>query len=196
MGSGRDADGRRPESQFVAVCRRVVAQARFFPHRPGERRKSAAVWLLAALSRRPRCEVSWPRLRAGLCYKSARACSKIRHGPARQAWLGVVKKVSHGVSPHRAWLVGGRWSNSGLASAGGRGILFLSPAQKVHNVLAFLPRHLFHNQVFNPIFRPAPDLRPYGEDSRPRWKQRDSEAGVTPLCASWPAYPPTPGAGR
>jgi len=31
---------------------------------------------------------------------------------------------------------------------------------KNHNVLAFLPRHLFHNQVFNSFFRPAPGLRP------------------------------------
>jgi len=57
---------------------------------------------------------------------------------------------------------------------------------------------------FQPIFRPAPDLHPCGgltsalkgRAKRPRWKLRDSEAGVAPGCGGWPVYPPAPGAGR
>jgi len=83
LGGGRDADGRRPESQFVAACRWVVAQAQDLSHRSGEHRKSAGAGLLAARSpRQPRCEVVWYRLRAGFCCKSARACGEICHGPA------------------------------------------------------------------------------------------------------------------
>jgi len=53
-----------------------------------------------------------------------------------------------------------RWSNIGLALAGGRGILLSPLTQKVHNVSAFLPRRFVHNQIFNPLFRPALGLRP------------------------------------
>jgi len=70
------------------------------------------------------------------------------------------KKLMAGPQFGRRGLSADRWSNTGLASAVGRGILFLSPAKKVHNVLAFLPRHLVHNQIFTPFFRPAPGLHP------------------------------------
>jgi len=196
LGCGRNSDGCWPESQVVSACHRVVAQARGFPHHSGEPKKLAGVRLLARQSRRPRCEAAWPRLRAGFCCKSARACREIRHGSARQASSGVAKKAHGRASVWRAWPVISRWSNIVLASAGGRGILFSSPAKNVHHRFTFLPGCLVHYQIFKPFFRPAPDLRPYGEDSRPRWKQRHSEAGVVSLCASWPVNPPAPGAGR
>jgi len=105
--------------------------------------------LLAARSRQPRCEGVWPRLRAGLCCKSARACREIRHGSAQQVPSGEAKKVSHGVPAHRAWTVASGWSNNGLVSAVGRGILLSSSAKKVHHCPAFLPSCLIHNPVFS-----------------------------------------------
>ena len=141
------ASARRPVCQRLPSGR--VAQARGFPHRSGERTKSAAVWLLARRSRQPRCEGVWPRLRAGLCCKSARACREIRHGSAQQVPSGEAKKVSHGVPAHRAWTVASGWSNNGLVSAVGRGILLSSSAKKVHHCPAFLPSCLIHNPVFS-----------------------------------------------
>ena len=85
LSCGRDADRRWPESQVVSGCRWVVCPCSGLPHRSGERRKSAAVWLLARRSRQPRCEGVWPRLRAGFCRKAARACRESHLTQSRQA---------------------------------------------------------------------------------------------------------------
>jgi len=160
LGSGRDADGRWLKGQFASACRRVVAQARGLPHRSGEPKKSADAGLLAARSRQPRCEGVWPRLRAGFCCKAARACSQIRHGPARQATFIVAKKL----------MAGPRFSGCGLSSAGGQtsawrlraGVVFYFRrlTKKFTTSWRFLPRRLVHNQIFTPFFRPVLGLRP------------------------------------
>jgi len=77
---------------------------------------------------------------------------QIRHGSARQVPSGVAKKAHGRASVWQMWPVVNRLSNNGLASAGGRGILFSLLAKEVHNVLAFLPRRLVHNQIFTPFF--------------------------------------------
>jgi len=204
LGSGRDADGRRSESQFVAVCRRVVAQARGCPTArvSAESQRAWACWRGGLVSHvaklpGPGCgQVSAANL-LGRAEKFATA--------QRGKWRLASPKKPHGrASVWRAWPVVSGWLNSGLASAGGRGILFSSLAKKVHNLLALLPSCLVHNPIFTPFFRPALGLRPCsgltsalkGRASRPRWKQRDAEAGVASVCGSWPVHPPAPGACR
>jgi len=95
--------------------------------------------------------------RIGLCGRAWASCACGREEHARASGAGersahAAKKVSHGVSAHGAWPVVGRWSNIGLALASGRGILFSSPAKKVHHCLALLPGCLVHNPVFNSFF--------------------------------------------
>ena len=110
LGSGRDVDGRWPEGQVVSACRRVVAQVRGCPTARVSQESQRAFRLLAARSRQPRCEVVWPRLRAGFCCKSVRACREIHHGPARQILSSVAKKR----------MVGPRFGECGLSSTGGQ----------------------------------------------------------------------------
>ena len=153
LGRGRDADGRRPESPFVAACRWVVAQARGFPHRSGERRKSATVWLMAGA-------VSSATLRSCLAPTASRfllqicsgvrpnspqlsAASAVRRRP-KSSWsgLGLASTVScQQVVKHRLGLCGRAWYS-----------IFVACKKKVNHSLAFLPRRLFHHPFSPPFF--------------------------------------------